>query len=47
MIAGQNIIYLPGTIVLADGYMHGYISTTDHRPAFSPWNKPPARCMQQ
>jgi hypothetical protein len=28
MIAGQNIIYLPGTTVLPGGYMHGYISTT-------------------
>jgi hypothetical protein len=26
MIAGQNINYLPGTKVLAGGYMHGYIS---------------------
>ncbi|MCX6307164.1 MAG: T9SS type A sorting domain-containing protein [Bacteroidetes bacterium] len=29
MIAGQNIIYLPGTTVQAGGYMHGYISLTD------------------
>ena len=28
MIAGQNIIYLPGTSVQAGGYMHGYISDT-------------------
>jgi hypothetical protein len=28
MIAGQNIIYLPGTTVLPGGYMWGYISTT-------------------
>ncbi|MCX6307249.1 MAG: T9SS type A sorting domain-containing protein, partial [Bacteroidetes bacterium] len=27
MVAGQNIIYLPGTSVLHGGYMHGYIST--------------------
>lgn len=26
-IAGQNIIYLPGTTVHAGGYLHGYIST--------------------
>ncbi len=26
MIAGQNIIYLPGTTVNAGGYMHGYIT---------------------
>jgi hypothetical protein len=26
MIAGQNIIYLPGTVVNEGGYMHGYIS---------------------
>ena len=26
MIAGQNIIYLPGTLVQPGGYMHGYIS---------------------
>jgi hypothetical protein len=26
MIAGQNIIYLPGTLVVAGGYMHGYIA---------------------
>jgi hypothetical protein len=28
MIAGQNIIYLPGTTVQEGGYMHGYISDT-------------------
>jgi hypothetical protein len=28
MIAGQNIIYLPGTLVKPGGYMHGYITTT-------------------
>ena len=28
MIAGQNIIYLPGTTVNAGGYMHGNITTT-------------------
>jgi hypothetical protein len=28
MIAGTNILYLPGTIVLSGGYMHGYISST-------------------
>jgi hypothetical protein len=27
MIAGQNIIYLPGTTVKPGGYMHGYITT--------------------
>ena len=27
MIAGQNIVYLPGTKVDSGGYMHGYIST--------------------
>jgi hypothetical protein len=27
MIAGQNIIYLPGTTVAQGGYMHGYITT--------------------
>jgi hypothetical protein len=27
-IAGQNIRYLPGTIVNVGGYLHGYISTT-------------------
>ena len=27
MIAGQNIIYMQGTIVKPGGYMHGYIST--------------------
>jgi len=26
MIAGQNILYLPGTTVVPGGYMHGYIS---------------------
>jgi hypothetical protein len=26
MIAGQNILYLPGTKVVPGGYMHGYIS---------------------
>jgi len=26
MIAGQNIVYLPGTRVMPGGYMHGYIS---------------------
>jgi hypothetical protein len=28
MIAGQNIRYLPGTMVISGGYMHGYITTT-------------------
>ncbi len=28
MIAGQNIVYLPGTTVNSGGYMHGYITTT-------------------
>jgi hypothetical protein len=27
MIAGQNILYLPGTTVQPGGYMHGYITT--------------------
>lgn len=27
MIAGQNIVYLPGTTVEAGGYMHGFITT--------------------
>ncbi|MCX6305640.1 MAG: T9SS type A sorting domain-containing protein [Bacteroidetes bacterium] len=27
MIAGQNIVYLPGTTVEPGGYMHGYITT--------------------
>ena len=26
LVAGQNIIYLPGTIVESNGYMHGYIA---------------------
>jgi hypothetical protein len=26
MIAGHNIFYLPGTVVVPGGYMHGYIS---------------------
>ena len=30
MIAGQNIVYKPGTTVELNGYMHGYISLTDH-----------------
>ncbi len=29
MIAGQNIRYLPGTMVEAGGYMHGYITLTN------------------
>jgi hypothetical protein len=29
MIAGHNILYLPGTSVMAGGYMHGYITTTE------------------
>ena len=29
MIAGHNIRYLPGTTVMAGGYMHGYITTDD------------------
>ncbi len=28
MVAGQNIIYLPGTVVEAGGYMLGYITTS-------------------
>jgi hypothetical protein len=27
MIAGQNIVYLPGTAVTNEGYMHGFIAT--------------------
>jgi hypothetical protein len=30
MIAGQKILYLPGTTVKAGGYMHGYISASDY-----------------
>ncbi len=30
MIAGQKIVYMPGTTVKAGGYMHGYISATDY-----------------
>jgi hypothetical protein len=29
MIAGQNIIYLPGTMVEPGGYMHGWITTNN------------------
>jgi uncharacterized protein (DUF2249 family) len=29
MIAGEKIIYLPGTNVLSGGYMHGYITPDD------------------
>ncbi len=29
MIAGHNILYLPGTTVEPSGYMHGYITTTN------------------
>ncbi|MFZ4522018.1 MAG: GEVED domain-containing protein [Bacteroidales bacterium] len=36
MIAGVNIVYLPGTTVLPGGYMHGYISSTDHCGAKTP-----------
>ena len=36
MIAGQNIIYLPGATVEPNGYMHGYISSTDHCPSQLP-----------
>jgi plastocyanin len=28
LVAGQNIIYLPGTLVNSGGYMHGYITET-------------------
>jgi uncharacterized protein (TIGR02145 family) len=28
MIAGQRIVYLPGTTVMPGGYLHGYITTT-------------------
>ena len=40
-IAGQNIIYYPGTVVKYGGYMHGYISTTyctpfNHKPQDAP-----------
>jgi hypothetical protein len=37
MIAGQNIIYLPGTTVQPGGYMHGYI-TTNEQYCFVPAN---------
>ncbi|MDP1621096.1 MAG: GEVED domain-containing protein [Bacteroidales bacterium] len=30
LIAGQNIKYLPGTTIQNGGYMHGYISLTEH-----------------
>ena len=36
MIAGQNIIYKPVTKVDYNGYMRGYISTTDHCPGLLP-----------
>jgi hypothetical protein len=29
MIAGQNILYLPGTTIELNGYMHGYITLTN------------------
>jgi hypothetical protein len=29
MVAGHNIVYLPGTSVLPGGYMHGYITTAN------------------
>ena len=29
-IAGVSIVFMPGTTVLSGGYLHGYISTTDH-----------------
>jgi hypothetical protein len=35
-IAGQNIIYYPGTKVDAGGYMHGYISTVFCNPYIHP-----------
>ena len=30
LIAGQNIVFLPGTTVLPGGYMHGYITDSSH-----------------
>ncbi len=36
MIAGQNILFMPGAKVLAGGYLHGYISLTDHCGAKAP-----------
>lgn len=35
-IAGTNIRYLPGTVVNAGGYLHGYISTTYCGPYIHP-----------
>jgi hypothetical protein len=29
MIAGQSIQYMPGTMVMSGGYMHGYITTNE------------------
>ncbi len=37
-IAGQNILYLPGTTVQPGGYMHGYITTTGQYC----WSLPPS-----
>ncbi|MEI7725838.1 MAG: T9SS type A sorting domain-containing protein, partial [Bacteroidota bacterium] len=44
MIAGQRIIYLPGTTVNAGGYMHGYITTNEQYCAtlFNPVVNTPA-----
>ena len=39
-IAGQNIIYLPGTTVFAGGYLHGYISTEFCTPYIHPGDAP-------
>ena len=36
MIAGQNIIFLPGTQVQPGGYLHGYISNQYCMPVKSP-----------
>ncbi|MCX6305170.1 MAG: Ig-like domain-containing protein [Bacteroidetes bacterium] len=37
MIAGQNILYLPGTKVYAGGYMHGYIAPGGPYCVFPPF----------
>jgi hypothetical protein len=41
-IAGQNIIYYPGTTVFAGGYLHGYISTDFCTPYIHPGAAPVA-----
>jgi hypothetical protein len=42
-IAGQNIIYYPGTIVNSGGYLHGYISTV----FCNPYNHPAASILAE